>query len=61
MKPDRRTGEFFAEELANYSSTSFRRIGHSLVALLAATLGGAFVRWRYEVTSRKGQAPEAAQ
>ena len=60
MKPDRRTGEFFSAEFANYSSTSFRRIGHSFLALLAATLGGAFVRWRYEETSRKGHAPEVA-
>jgi hypothetical protein len=56
MKPDRRIGEFYPVEFANYSSASFRRIGHSFVALLAATLGGAFVRWRYEETSRKGGA-----
>jgi hypothetical protein len=60
MKPDRHTGEFFSPEIANYSSTSFRRIGHSFVALLVAALGGAFVRWRYEENSRKRQAPEVA-
>ena len=33
---------------------------YAFVALLAAALGGAFVRWRYEETSRKCQAPEVA-
>jgi hypothetical protein len=60
MKPDRRTGEFFPAEYASYSPNSFRRIGHSFVALLAAMVGGAFVRWRYEEISRNGQAPEVA-
>jgi hypothetical protein len=60
MKPDGRTGEFFPAEYVSYSSNAFRRIGHSFGALLAAMLGGAFVRWRYEETSRKGQVPEVA-
>ncbi len=59
-KPDRRLSEIFPLEFASFSSKSFRQIGHSLLALLAATLGGVFVRWRYEEYSRKGQSPEVA-
>ena len=38
--------------------TSFRLIGHSIVAILVAALGGAFVQWQYEAKLRKEQPPE---
>jgi hypothetical protein len=60
LKPDRRLGELYYSEFSSFSPTSFRRIGHSLVALLAAALGGAFVRWRYEEHARKRQPTEVA-
>jgi hypothetical protein len=53
-KPDRNVGEYATptDFSARFSSVSFRQIGHSLAALLAATLGGVFVRWRYEMNSK---------
>jgi hypothetical protein len=53
-KPDRDIGEYIipTDFSSRFSSVSFRQIGHSLAALLAATLGGIFVRWRYEVNSK---------
>ena len=45
--------------LARFSSVSFRQIGHSLAALFAATLGGVFVRWRYQKNSIELESPEA--
>jgi hypothetical protein len=54
-KPDRDLGEYAhpTDSSARFSSVSFRQIGHSLAALLAATLGGIFVRWRYEENSKE--------
>jgi hypothetical protein len=54
-KPDRDVGEYATptDFSARFSSVSFRQIGHSLAALLAATLGGIFVRWRYEENSNE--------
>ena len=63
MKPDRYIGEDLLtpmEFTAKFSSVSFRKIGHSLAALLAATLGGIFVRWRYEENSKEIGPAEAA-
>jgi hypothetical protein len=57
-KPDRHLGELFVTDLASFSSRSFRRIGHTFVAMLAATLGGVFVRWRYEEHSTKDDVPQ---
>jgi hypothetical protein len=57
-KPDHHLSAFLPSEFACFSSRSFRRIGHSLTALLAATLGGVFVRWRYETYSTEGQSAE---
>jgi hypothetical protein len=42
---------------ASYSSRSFRQIGHALVTLLAAMLGGLFARWRYDENSRETESP----
>jgi hypothetical protein len=58
-KPDRRIGEYVfpTEFTARFSSLSFRQIGHSLAALLAATLGGVFARWRYEGNSKAIELP----
>jgi hypothetical protein len=62
MQPDRRLGEFAPLDwyTARFSSVSFRQIGHSLAALLAATLGGVFVRWRYQVNSSEEYPSEVA-
>jgi hypothetical protein len=53
-KPDYNAGGALPIEFSvRFSSVSFRKIGHSLAALLAATLGGIFVRWRYEENSKE--------
>jgi hypothetical protein len=56
-KPDRALGDYLlpADLSASYSSRSFRQIGHALAALLAAMLGGVFVRWRFDENSRESE------
>jgi hypothetical protein len=59
-KPDYNTGALPIDFSVRFSSVSFRKIGHSLATLLAATLGGIFVRWRYEENSKEIGPDEAA-
>jgi hypothetical protein len=59
MRPDRHLGVFFSPTDLILSPRSFRQIGHSIVALLAAALGGAFVQWQHDANLRKEQSPEA--
>jgi hypothetical protein len=60
IESDHLSGEFPFEfdPTGRFSSMSYRNIGHSLAALLVATLGGILVRWRYEQNAR--ESPEAA-
>ncbi len=52
-QPDRTVGVGYTiGTVSLVSSEAFRRIGHSLFALLLATLGGAFARNRYEAHVR---------
>jgi hypothetical protein len=46
--------------IAHASSEAFRQIGHSLTALLVATLGGVFARHRYHAYARDAHPPEPA-
>jgi hypothetical protein len=58
--PDRSIGVGFQiGSISLVSSEAFRQIGHSLSALLVATLGGVFARHRYHVSARDGQPREA--
>jgi hypothetical protein len=59
-KPDRYLGDYVlpSEFSARFSSRSFRQIGHSLAALLVATIGGVFVRWRYDKNLNHIGSPE---
>jgi hypothetical protein len=60
-KPDLDISEYIipTDFSARFSSASFRQISHSLAALFAATLGGIFVRWRYDKNSKDVGSPEA--
>ncbi len=63
--PDRSVGVGYTiGSVSLVSSEAFRRIGHSLTALLLATLGAAFARSRYEEYARlqpPSDAPPRAQ
>jgi hypothetical protein len=63
LKPDLQLDEFIPprELSAKFSSLTFRQIGHALAALLAATLGGVFVQWRCEESSREKRPVEVSQ
>jgi hypothetical protein len=58
--PDHTAGVNRTGSIASASSEAFRQIGHSLTALLVATLGGVFARNRYHVYARDGHPPEPA-
>jgi hypothetical protein len=59
--PDRSIGVGYRiGSIALGSSEAFRQIGHSLMALLVATIGGVFARNRYDVYARAGQHSEPA-
>jgi hypothetical protein len=58
--PDRTPAVYRVGSITYASSEAFRRIGHSLAALLVATLGGVFARNRYHVYARDGRPPEPA-
>jgi hypothetical protein len=58
-QPDRTIGVGYTiGTVSLVSSEAFRRIGHSLAALLLATLGAAFARNRYEAHARRQSTPD---
>ena len=60
MKPDRRTGEYVSAEYVSYSPNSFRRIGHSFIALPGGDAGRRRSCDGDMKTSRQSPAPEVA-
>jgi hypothetical protein len=59
--PDRSIGVGYRiGSIALASSEAFRQIGHSLMALLVATMGGVFARNRYDLYARTEEHSEPA-